>query len=104
MIEKSEPCPHIFVQWSSTIVRTCCQHKTIVIECIRAMKIAIDLEPSFNNRLELAYQTYLNRQYEEAYKLFKDLSNDEEPIPKAIEGMILCQIALNNLNDEVNKC
>lgn len=67
------------------------------------MQIAVDLEPSVNNRLELAYQTYLSRQYEEAEKLYRDLSNEEEPIPKAIEGIILCQIALNNLNVNVNK-
>lgn len=102
VIEKSEPCAHIFIQWSSAIVRIC-QHKTILIECIRAMQIAIDLESSINNRLELAYQIYLNGQYKEAMKLYGNLTTEEEPIPKALEGIILCQIALNNINIEVIK-
>lgn len=102
VIEKSEPCAHIFVQWSSAIVRIC-QHKTTIVECIRAMQIAIDLESSINNRLELAYQIYLSGQYKEAIKLYGNLTTEEEPIPKALEGMILCRIAFNDINIEVIK-
>ncbi|KAL5233107.1 hypothetical protein ACI65C_000517 [Semiaphis heraclei] len=101
-IEKSEPIPNLFVQWSSAISRTCGQHKTIINECIRAMKIAIDLEPSVNNKLELAYQVYLSGQYKEAIQLYSDLSN-AEPIPKAMEGIILCQIKINDINIQVEK-
>lgn len=100
-IETSEPCPHIFIQWSSAIVRTC-QHKAIISECIRAMQITIDLEPSMNNKLELAYQMYLAGRYKEAIKLYDDLTNEEEPVPKALEGIILCQIAMNDINVQVN--
>lgn len=101
-IEELEPCSHIFVQWSSAIVRICGQHKLIINECIRAMQIAVDLEPSINNKLELAYQTYLSGQYDEAIKIYTDLIKDEEPVPKAIEGIVLCHIAMNNINVEVN--
>lgn len=101
-IEKSEPCSHMFVLWSSAIVRTCCQHKRIISECIRAMKIAIDLESNINNNLELAYQTFLAGHYEEAIKLYTNLTNEEEPVPKAIEGIVLCQIAMNDINIQVN--
>jgi len=65
------------------------------------MKIVIDLEPSVNNKLELAYQTYLSGQYKEAIQLYGDLSN-AEPIPKALEGIILCQIEINDINLQVN--
>lgn len=65
------------------------------------MKIAIDLEPSINNKIELAYQTYLAGQYKEAIKLYCDLTSDEEPIPKAIEGIVLCHIAMNDINVQV---
>lgn len=101
-IEKSEPSPNLFVQWSSAISRTCGQHKTIINECIRAMQIAVCLEPSVNNKLELAYQTYLSGQYKEAIQLYGDLSN-AEPIPKAMEGIILCHIEMNDLNVQVEK-
>lgn len=100
-IEKSEPSPNLFVQWSSAISRTCGQHKTIINECIRAMQIAVDFEPSVNNKLELAYQTYLSGQYKEAIKLYDDLSN-VEPIPKVMEGIILCHIEMNDINVQVN--
>lgn len=63
------------------------------------MQIAIDLEPTVSNKLELAYQTYVAGQYKEAIKLYSDLTNEEEPIPKAIEGIILCQIAMNDINN-----
>ncbi|XP_025413026.1 tetratricopeptide repeat protein 21B-like [Sipha flava] len=102
-IEELEPCSHIFVQWSSAIVRICGQHKLIINECIRAMQIAVDLDPSINNKLELAYQIYLSGQYEEAIKIYADLIKDEEHIPKAIEGIVLCHIAMNNINVEVEK-
>lgn len=65
------------------------------------MQMAIDLEPSVNNKLELAYQIYLSGQYKEAIQLYSDLSS-VEPIPKAMEGIILCQIELNDINVEVN--
>jgi len=65
------------------------------------MQITIDLEPSVNNKLELAYQIYLSGQYKEAIQLYSDLSN-AEPIPKAIEGIILCQIEMNDINVQVN--
>jgi len=65
------------------------------------MQITIDLEPSVNNKLELAYQLYLSRQYKEAIQLYSDLSNTE-PIPKAMEGTILCQIEMNDKNVKVN--
>jgi len=65
------------------------------------MQMTIDLEPSVNNKIELAYQIYLSGQYREAIQLYSDLSNAEH-IPKAIEGIILCQIELNNINVEVN--
>lgn len=99
-IEISEPCPHIFIQWSSAIVRIC-QHKTIINECIRAMQITIDLEPSINNKLELAYQLYLAGQFKEAIKLYNDLTREDEPVPKALEGIVLCRIAMNDINFEV---
>lgn len=99
-IEKLEPCAHVFVQWSSAIVRTC-QDKMIINECIQAMKIAIDLEPSINNQIELAYQTYLAGHYKEAIQIYDDLTTEEEPIPKAIEGIVLCHIALNDINVQV---
>lgn len=102
VIEKYEPCTNMFVLWSSAIVRTCCQHKRIISECIRVMKIAIDLESNINNKLELAYQTFLAGQYEEAIKLFTNLTNEEEPVPKALEGIVLCQIAMNDINIQVN--
>eukprot|EP00102_Acyrthosiphon_pisum_P021962 XP_016659172.1 PREDICTED: tetratricopeptide repeat protein 21B isoform X2 [Acyrthosiphon pisum] len=101
-IEKSEPSPNLFVQWSSALSRTCGQHKTIINECIRAMQITVDLEPSVNNKLELAYQIYLSGQYKEAIQLYSDLSN-AEPIPKAMEGIILCQIEMNDINVQVEK-
>lgn len=66
------------------------------------MRIAVDLEPSINNKLELAYQTYLAGQYKEAIKLYDDVTSDEEPIPKAIEGIILCWIGMNKISDHVN--
>lgn len=66
------------------------------------MKIAVDLEPSINNKLELAYQTYLSGQYKEAIKVYADITNEEQPIPKAIEGIVLCHIAMNDINVEVN--
>jgi len=97
-IEKFEPCPHVFVQWSSAIIRTC-QHKSIISECIRGLKIAIDIEPTVSNKLELAYQMYVAGQYKDAIKLYSDLTNEEEPIPKAVEGIILCQIAMNDINN-----
>lgn len=65
------------------------------------MQIAVDLEPSVNNKLELAYQVYLSGQYKEAIQLYSDLSN-AEPIPKAMEGIILCQIKMNDINIQVN--
>lgn len=65
------------------------------------MQITTDLEPSVNNKLELAYQLYLSRQYKEAIQLYSDLSNTE-PIPKAMEGIILCQIEMNDKNVQVN--
>jgi len=65
------------------------------------MQIAVDLEPSVNNKLELAYQTYLSGQYKEAIQLYGDLSN-AEPIPKAMEGIILCHIEMNDINVKVN--
>lgn len=100
-IEKFEPCPHVFVQWSSAIVRTC-QHKIIISECIRAMQIAVDLEPSINNKIELAYQTYLAGQYEKAIQLYDDITSEIEPVPKAIEGIILCWIAMNKISVQVS--
>lgn len=63
------------------------------------MQFAINLEPTISNKLELAYQMYLSGQYKDAIKLFNDMTNEEEPIPKAIEGIILCQIALNDINN-----
>jgi hypothetical protein len=66
------------------------------------MQIAVDLDPSINNKLELAYQIYLSGQYEEAIKIYADLIKDEEHVPKAIEGIVLCHIAMNNINVEVN--
>lgn len=101
IIEESEPCSHIFVLWSSAISRTCCQNKTIINECIRAMNIAIDLESSINNKLELAYQTYLAGRYKEAIQFYSGMTNEEELIPKAIEGIILCRIAMNDIDHEV---
>ncbi|XP_025195909.1 tetratricopeptide repeat protein 21B-like isoform X2 [Melanaphis sacchari] len=101
-IEKSEPSPNLFIQWSSAISRTCGQHKTIINECIRAMEIAVDLEPSVNNKLELAYQIYLSGQYKKSIQLYGDLS-DAEPIPKAMEGIILCHIEMNDINVQVEK-
>lgn len=65
------------------------------------MQITVELEPSVNNKLELAYQTYLSGQYRDAIQLYNDLSN-EEIIPKAIEGIILCHIAMDDINIEVN--
>jgi len=65
------------------------------------MQITIDLEPSVNNKLELAYQMYLSGQYKEAIQLYSGLSN-AEPIPKAMEGIILCQIEMNDINVQVN--
>lgn len=65
------------------------------------MEITIDLEPSVNNKLELAYQIYLSGRYKEAIQLYSDLSN-AEPIPKAIEGIILCQIETNEIDVQVN--
>lgn len=65
------------------------------------MQITIDLEPSVNNKLELAYQTYLSGQYKKAIQLYGDLSN-AEPIPKAMEGIILCQIEMNDINIQEN--
>lgn len=66
------------------------------------MQIVIDFEPTVNNKLELAYQTYSIGQYKESIQLYSELTNDDELIPKAIEGIILCQIALNDINIEVN--
>lgn len=101
-IEESEPCSHVFVLWSSAIVRICGQHKLIINECIRAMHIAVDLEPSINNKLELAYQMYLSGQYKEAIRIYADLTKEEQPIPKAIEGIVMCHIAMNDINVEVS--
>lgn len=100
ILEKSEPCLHIYFLWSSAIVRTC-QHKIIINECVRIMHITVDLEPSINNKLELAYQTYLSGQYNESLRLYSDLTNEEEPLPKAIEGIILCHIAMNDIDVQV---
>lgn len=66
------------------------------------MQIVVDLEPSINNKLELAYQKYLAGQYKEAIKLYDDVTSDEEPIPKAIEGKILCWIGMNKISVHVN--
>lgn len=101
IIEKTEPSPHVFFQWSSAIVRTCCQHKMIVKECIRAMQIVIDLEPRVEYKLELAYQTYFSGQYKDAIKLYSDLTNEDELCPKAVEGIVLCHIAMNNIDVQV---
>lgn len=101
ILEKSEPCVHIYFQWASAIVRTCCQHKIIMSECVRIMHITVDLEPNVNYKLELAYQTYLLGKYKEALRLYSDLTNDEEPLPKAMEGIVLCHIAMNKIDDQV---
>lgn len=66
------------------------------------MQIAVDLEPSINNKLELAYQIYLAGQYLEAIQLYNDITSEVEPIPKAIEGIILCYIAMNKISIQVN--
>lgn len=101
IIEKSEPCSHVFVQWSGAIVRSC-QRKTIINECIRAMQIVIDLEPTVNNKLELAYQIYSVGKFKEAIQLYSEITNNDEPVPIALEGLILCKVALNDINVEVN--
>lgn len=67
------------------------------------MHIVINLEPSVAHNLELAYQTYLSGHYENALKLYSDLNNEEEPFPKAIEGIILCKIALSDINLQVKE-
>lgn len=101
ILEKSEPCVHIYFQWASAIVRTCCQHTIIMSECVRIMHVTVDLEPNINYKLELAYQTYLFGNYKEALRLYRDLTNEEEPLPKAIEGIVLCQIAMNEIDVQV---
>ncbi|XP_050420832.1 tetratricopeptide repeat protein 21B-like [Adelges cooleyi] len=103
IVENSEPCAHIFIQWSSTLVRICCQHCGIVNECIRATQIATNMDPSVSNKLELAYQTLLSGQHSEAIRLYNELSNDDESRPKAIEGIILCQIAMNEMSTQVEE-
>lgn len=66
------------------------------------MNIVIGLELNTNNKLELAYQTYLAGHYKEALQFYSEMTNEEELIPKALEGIILCKIAMNDIDDEVN--
>ncbi|XP_050545561.1 tetratricopeptide repeat protein 21B-like [Daktulosphaira vitifoliae] len=101
IVEKSEPCAHIFMYWSSALVRVCGQHKGIINECIRATKIAISMDSNINYKLELAYQILLSGHYEEAIEYYSELTSNGEPVPKALEGIVLCHIALNEITSQV---